>query len=71
MDKEPFTFQPNASDSLYMEQVSSISLGAMDVIEEGLKKYGITMTDEQEDHIFLFIEREVERFGNGEYRHHH
>jgi len=70
MDKEPFTFQPNASEDLYMEEVTSISLGAMGVIEEGLKKHGITMTDTQEDNIYLFIEREVERFGNGEYRHH-
>ena len=68
--KEPFTFQPNASDSLYMEQVSSISLGAIKVIEDGLKEHGIEMTDEQEDHIFIFIKREVERFGNGEYRNH-
>jgi len=65
-----FTFQPNASESLYMEDVVSIALSAMDEIEEGLKKHGVTMTDEQEDHIFLFIEREIERFGNGDYRSH-
>jgi len=67
---EGFTFQPNASDTLYSEEVSSIALGAMDVIEEGLKKHGVTMSGEQEDHIFLFIEKEVERFGNGQYRNH-
>ena len=68
--KEKFTFQPNASDTLYMEEVASIALRAMEIIEKGLKKHKITMTPEQEDHIYLFVEREVERFGNGEYRHH-
>ena len=71
MSTEEFTFQPNASNKLYMEEVSTIALDAMKVIEDGLAKYGITMTGEQEDHIFLFVEREVERFGNGDYRHHH
>ena len=65
---EEFTFQPNASDKLYMEQVHSIALDAMKVVEDGLAKYGIKMTDEQEDHIYMFIDREVERFSNGEYR---
>jgi len=68
---EDFTFQPNSSDTLYSEDVSSIALAAMEVIEEGLKKHGVIMTDVQEDHIYLFVEREVERFGNGQYHHHH
>ena len=68
--KEEFTFQPNASDTLYMEEVINIALRAMEVIEKGLKKHKITMTDEQEDHIYLFVEREIERFCNGNYRHH-
>lgn len=69
-EPQEFTFQPNAADTLYMEEVASIALGAMEVIEDGLKKHGITLTNEQEDHFYLFIEREIERFSNGEYRSH-
>ena len=56
----------------YMEDVHSIGLDAMKVIEEELKKYGIKMTPEQEDGIYLPMCDAIEKIvGYPDYRHHH
>lgn len=68
-DKE-FTFYPNASEELYMEDVTAIALEAYDLIAERLKKFGIEMSMGQDDDLYLPIERTIEKYSNGEYRSH-
>jgi hypothetical protein len=65
-----FEFYPNASEYLYMEDVTSMALEAFSFIEERLKKFGIEIQEGQDDDLFLPIERTIERYGNGEYRSH-
>jgi hypothetical protein len=65
-----FEFYPNASDKLYMEDVTSIALEAFALIEKRLKKFGIEIQEGQDDELYLPMERTIERYGNGEYRSH-
>ena len=65
-----FEFYPNASDKLYMEDVTSIALEAFELIEKRLKKFGIKIKEGQDDDLYLPIARTIERYGNGEYRSH-
>jgi len=65
-----FEFHPNASKDLYMEDVTDIALEAFALIEKRLKKFGIEIQEGQDDDLFLPLEREIERYGNGEYRQH-
>jgi len=53
----------------YMDEVGTIALKAHDVIEEELKKYNITLTDEQSDILWDVIWKEVEQYSNGNYLH--
>lgn len=53
---------------MYMEDVITISLGAMKEIEDGLKKFGITLTGAQEDEIYIPILEKLEKLSNGDYR---
>jgi hypothetical protein len=60
------------SKEIMMEDVGSISLAAMQVIEDQLKEFGITMTPEQEDLVFIPMRDAIERIaGCPDYRHHH
>ena len=52
---------------MYMEDVSTIFLAAMKEIEEGLKKFGITLTPEQEDEFYVLIWERLEKYSNGDY----
>jgi len=54
-----------------MEDVSTISLAAMKAIEDGLKEFGITLTPEQEDEVYVPMSEKVEKLaGYPDYRHH-
>ena len=55
-------------NNLYMEDVSTIAIAAFKEIEDGLKKFGITLTPEQEDEFFVPILDKLERYSNGDYR---
>jgi len=54
----------------YMEDVHSISLAAMKAIEDGLKEYGIVLTPEQEDTIYIPMSNEIEKHCDNDYRNH-
>ena len=57
------------SKEIAMEDVGSISLEAMKVIQDGLKEYGIELTAEQEDDLFVPMKDTIERIaGNPDYR---
>ena len=57
------------AQDLYMEDAHSIGLKAMDAIEKELKEYGIALTDEQEDAIYVPMIAVIEMLGNCNYRH--
>lgn len=57
-------------NDLYMEDVHSIGLEAMKVIEDKLKPFGRTLTPEQEDEIYIPICNALEKISNGDYRSH-
>lgn len=56
------------SQGLYMEDVVSISLKSFEVIEKELKKYGVVLTPEQEDKIYIPLSESLEELSNGDYR---
>jgi len=60
---------PIHCQDLYMDDVGSIALKATELIEEELKKFGITLTDEQQDWFYVPIWEKLEKFSNGDYRH--
>lgn len=59
---------PTYCKDLYMDDVGSISLAAVELIQERLKKFGITLTPEQEDWFYVPIFDNLEKFSNGDYR---
>jgi hypothetical protein len=54
-----------------MEDVRSITVDSDTLIEEGLKKFGIVLTPEQEDEIHNATWKVLENVSTGNYRHHH
>jgi len=64
-------FAPRDKKEMWMDDVSTISLAAMKTIEDGLKEFGITLTDEQEDEIYVPMLEKLEKFSNCNYRHEH
>ena len=60
------------SREAYMEDVHSIALAAMKVIQEKLKEdHGIVLTDEQDDSIFVPMDEAIEKIcGYPDYRSH-
>lgn len=59
------------SKEVHMEDVHSLALAAMKMIEDGLKEYGITMTPEQEDSIYVPMDTQIEKIcGYPDYRSH-
>lgn len=65
-----FHFYPNASDKLYMEDVTSIAMEAFALIEKRLKEFDIKIDDTQDDDLYLPMKKTIEKYGNGEYRSH-
>ena len=59
------------NNDMYMEDVATISLDAMREIENGLKKFNITLTGEQEDEFYVPIWEKLEKYSNGNYRREH
>ncbi len=57
--------------NMYMEDVQTISLKALSIIETELKKYGIVVPDEELDQIYVPMVDLLEKFSNGNYRHEH
>ena len=60
--------KPKTPADFWMDDVRSLSVDASDVIEKGLKEYGITLTPEQEDKIHNVIWEVLESVSNGDYR---
>jgi len=58
-------------DDFWMEDVVTISLKAMELIEKELAVYGITLEAGVDDEIYLPIFAVLERLSNGNYRHEH
>jgi len=59
------------SKQIYMEDISSISLEAMAIIQTKLKEFGIELTPDQEDKIFIPMENSIELIcGCPDFRHH-
>ena len=58
------------NSDFYMEDVHSIALKAMKVIEDGLKEYGIELEEGQDDEIYVPMSVTIEKYSNGNYRHH-
>jgi len=58
-------------DDFYAEDVHSLALKAFAIIEDGLKEYGIELEPGQDDEFYVPIEETLEKYSNGNYRHHH
>ncbi len=59
------------SNKFYIEDAHSVGLDALELIEITLKdKFGIILTSEEEDSIYIPIEEALEKLSNGEYRSH-
>ena len=55
-----------------MEDVHSIALAAMGVVEEKLKEFDIVLTPEQDDEIYVPLDNTIERLaGYPDYAHEH
>ena len=59
---------PKCCKDMYMDDVGIIALAAFDQIEGRLKKFGITLTPEQQDWFYVPIWEKLEKFSNGDYR---
>jgi uncharacterized protein with ATP-grasp and redox domains len=60
------------NNEIYMEDITTISLDAIKVIEDGLKKLGITLTDKQVDEIYVPMVEKLEEISKWpDYRHEH
>ena len=57
-------------DDFYAEDVRSLALKAFEVIEAGLKEYGIVLEDGQDDELYVPMVETLEKYSNGDYRHH-
>ena len=57
-------------NQMYMENVRDIAVDTSNLIECKLKKFDITLTDEQEDAIHNRVWEVLESVSNGEYRTH-
>jgi hypothetical protein len=58
-------------NDLWMEDVASISLEAMEIIQRRLAEKGVVLTDKTEDEIYVPMHDAIEKFSNGNYRHEH
>jgi hypothetical protein len=59
------------SKEIAMEDVHSIGLEALNVVQEKLKEYGITLTDKQDDEIYVPMCEAIEKIaGYPDYRNH-
>jgi hypothetical protein len=56
---------------LYMENVHSAALMAIEAINKDLKNINISLTEQQEDDVYIAIDLALERISNGNYRHEH
>lgn len=57
---------------VYMEDIHSIGLEAMKVVEERLKEKGVVLTDQQQDEIYVPMCDALEKAcGHPDYRHEH
>ena len=52
----------------YMDDVGSIALKVIDLIQEELAKHNIKLDDKEEDLFYVPIFNALENFSNGEYR---
>ena len=57
-------------DDFYMDDVSDLALKAMEVIEAGLKEYGIELKPGQDDEFYVPMVETLEKYSNCNYRHH-
>jgi len=64
----PITVVVAAPKDMYMEDVHDVGLRAMKEVTNGLKAFGIELTDVQEDAIYVPIVAYLEQFSNGDYR---
>ena len=54
----------------WMENVRNIAVDVDELIEEKLKSFGLTLTDEQEDNIHNAVWKVLEGISNGYYKNH-
>jgi hypothetical protein len=52
----------------WMEDVRSLTVDVSELVENGLKEYGIILTPEQEDKIHNVVWEVLESVSNGDYR---
>jgi hypothetical protein len=65
-------FSEMVNKEIYMEDIITISLDAIKVMEDGLKKLGITLTDAQVDEIYVPMLGVLEKLSKWpDYRHEH
>jgi len=58
--------------TIHMEDVHSISLEAMSIVETRLREFGITLTPEQDDEIYIPLDNTIEKFaGYPDFAHEH
>ena len=60
-----------SSKDMHMEDAITISLAAMDVIEKGLAEFGIKLSPDDEDKVYIPMANFIEEKSNGNYRHEH
>lgn len=62
----------NENKEIYMEDVININIKVNDTLEQQLKKYGKTLTNEQSNEIHDALEALLDKvFVCPDYRHHH
>ena len=54
---------------MYMEDVHSAALAAIDAAEIDLKTRGIALSEKQQDEVYIVIDNALEKLSNGNYRH--
>ena len=67
-EKRSKRMSEKSKDDFYMDDVSDLALKAFEVIEQGLKEYGIVLNDEQDDAIYVPIRDMIEKHCINDYR---
>lgn len=71
IEKRKLRMSEKSRDNFYMEDVHGLALEAMEVIEKGLREYGIELKPGQDDEFYMPMVETIEKYSNGYYRHDH
>lgn len=55
---------------MYLEDARSIALEATELVQKRLKEFGIELSPEQEDKVYVPLSEYLDELGNGDFRSH-